>query len=394
MKKFPLFLSVPLFFSHGALYSGDFAFHGSAKNSIYSYDSDKAHTRVYQYARLNVESPDRRINANLSARAMTDLNSTLSDDLRFKAYSFNVGINDIFQHRLNLTLGRQFLHPGAVLGALDGIHARLKMSDKMSLQLYSGLESPYLRDTELNRDRFVVGGLMQLKNIASSRLQLLYLQKSDNGEILWQLTGFNLDNSLLHRTNLRIQSHYDIQNDRMHRLLISARHSLSESLAMFAALTRQCPQIYANSIYTIFEPDAYTQYRAGAAVRLLSDLYLNGEFQLIQFTEENASKIFINLSNKNGSLGLAYESGYIGDQLSLMFDCNIELLPELIASVYVDYSRYRTETIYEYDNQLANAARLSYRFNRHLSIDAEYQWLTNRYKQSDSRFLNHIAFRW
>ena len=69
-------------------------------------------------------------------------------------------------------------------------------------------------------------------------------------------------------------------------------------------------------------------------------------------------------------------------------------MKSFVASVYVDYSKYRTEEIYEYDNQLANAARLSYRLNRHFAVDVEYQWLTNRFKKQDSRFLNHISYLW
>jgi len=61
--------------------------------------------------------------------------------------------------------------------------------------------------------------------------------------------------------------------------------------------------------------------------------------------------------------------------------------------LYADYSKYRTETIYEYDDQIANAARLSYSLGR-WNFVGEYQWLTNRLKENDSRFLNHITYRW
>jgi len=77
-----------------------------------------------------------------------------------------------------------------------------------------------------------------------------------------------------------------------------------------------------------------------------------------------------------------------------MFDLFYEVMPNLIASLYVDYSKYRVEEVYEFDNQLANAARISYRLGRNWTFDVEYQWLSNRFKESDSRFLNHISFVW
>jgi hypothetical protein len=68
-------------------------------------------------------------------------------------------------------------------------------------------------------------------------------------------------------------------------------------------------------------------------------------------------------------------------------------MPQLLASLNIDYSRYRTETIYEFENQLANAVRLSYKFQRHWTVDLEYQWLTNRFKDQDSRILNYINYQ-
>ena len=112
------------------------------------------------------------------------------------------------------------------------------------------------------------------------------------------------------------------------------------------------------------------------------------------FEQDNANQRYATIGNTFGDIGLIWENGYAGDQLAVMLNMFYEVVPNLVASVYVDYSQYRLEEIYEYDNQLANAARLSYRIGRHWTIDVEYQWLTNKYKSSDSRFLNHIAFVW
>jgi len=396
MKTRICFILAGLLLVSSVAFSQGLRFHGFVRNSIYSYDADKTHTRAYQYVRLGVATNNNRFSLNSSMRALTDANQPLTNDQRFKAYTLNLQCRDLLWKRLNLTIGRQFLHPGTVMGALDGVNGNLKILKYLSLQFYAGTESHFQRAFKIYKvqDSFVTGGLLQVHKLFSSRLQLLYLQKKNDAAIFWQLAGINFDNTLLPLTRLRVQAHYDLQNNRLHRLLASVRNRWCDKFMTTLEYKSQYPQVYANSYFTIFEPNAYQQFRLNAAVEFIKGYYLSGQYQLVQFEDDNANRMFLTLQNNNGSIGLVYESGFAGDQLGLMFDYAYEVFHNLLVSVYIDYSKYRTEEVYEYDNQLANAARLSYRFNRHWSIDVEYQWLNNRYKEMDSRFLNHISCRW
>ena len=99
-------------------FAGDLQFHGRASNSLYSYEDTTSHTRIYQFVRFSLESPSMsNFSLNVSLRALSDLNVTLDEDLRFKAYNLNLEFKKLF-NRLDLVLGRQFLHPGTVLGGL------------------------------------------------------------------------------------------------------------------------------------------------------------------------------------------------------------------------------------------------------------------------------------
>ncbi len=378
------------------LYALGLIFHGSAKNSAYSYESDKAHTRIYQYGRLSLATTNSRLTLSTSFRALTDANQTLGNDQRFKAYSLNLKIADLLWRRIDISVGRQFLHPGTVLGALDGLSVDVKVLKNLSLQLYGGSEGHFdraLKTYDID-DSFVAGGLVHVKKLFDSNLQLLYLQKNNQSDIYWQLAGLNIDNNSLAHTSFRLQSHYDLQNERMHRLLFSARRDWSERILTTVEYRSQYPQIYANSFFTIFQPEAYRQYRVAGAVEFLPSYYIEAEARLIKIESENANRLFLSLYNEDGSIGFFYENGYLGDQVGLAFDYAYQILPKLIASLYIDYSKYRTEEIYEFENQMGNAARLSYRINRHWMVDLEYQWLTNRIKKNDSRVLNHISFIW
>lgn len=397
MDKKYLILLVGLIFCLAACLSAqDLKFHGKIANTTYSLEKEEVHTRLYQTIRFSVEKTSwNRLTVNTYFRALTDLNETLDNDLRYKFYQFNLQIQKLLG-RIDLAAGRLFLHPGTVLGGLDGFQTKFHLTKNISWQLYGGVESHFLRSAKIyeSEDGYVAGSLFEWQKLFSSSLQMLYLQKANADDIYWQLAGINLINSSLPHTRLKIQSHYDLKNSRLHKLLFDARYQLGQALFLSMGFKNQYPQVYANSFFTIFEIDPYQKYSLSCSYNLTGSYFANGAYQLIKMDDETANQVILSVSNDNGNIGFIYESGYAGDQLGVMLDYAYAIRPELIASAYIDYSRYRTETVYEYENQLANAVRLSYRFYKRWLVDLEYQWLTNRFKDSDSRILNHIHFNW
>jgi hypothetical protein len=389
------FLIFFVFIAASAFASG-IGFHGSVRNSVYSYESDETHTRMYQYARFSAVSPCTKFTFQTSLRALTDAQESLTSEERFKLYSLRLNGKGLFNKKFDFSVGRLFLHPGTVLGALDGLNAKYTFSKHYSLQVYGGVESHFKRSLKVyeTKDSQTVGGLFQISRYFASKLQFLYLRKANENEIFWHLTGLNFDTALLPKTILRAQAHYDLEQSRVHRLLLSARNTWSSTFMTTLEYKQQFPQVYANSYFTIFTPEAYQRVRLGVAYEFIKNYNIQAQYQVVAFEDDNANQFYLTVGNNWGNLGMVYENGYAGDQLGLMFDVFYEVIPNLVASLYVDYSKYRVEEVYEFDNQLANAARLSYRLGRHWTFDVEYQWLTNRYKDSDSRFLNHISFVW
>jgi len=279
---------------------------------------------------------------------------------------------------------------------LDGVSAVVRYNSKISLQLYGGVESHFLRSAQIYKpeDALVAGGMFQWQKLWKNNLQLFALHKSNDAGTLWQITGLNLDNYLIPRTVLRVQAHFDTQNERLHRLLASAQYRVMNPLFFSAGFKSQYPQIYANSFYTIFEISQYQQYYFNCAYQLFKNYFLNARFQMLQMDDESANQILMSVDNQHGSLGFIYESGYSGEQLGIMADYAVVLLNKLTLSASVDYSRYKIEEVYAFENQLGNALRVSYQFLPRWYFDLEYQWLQNRFQDSDSRILNHIHYSW
>jgi len=394
---FIVFVNAALIILSNDVFAQGIEFHGRTSSSIYSYEDEGTHTRAYQFVRFNVKhSRYNNIRLNTFMRFLTDNKTDLDSEYRYKMYYVNLEAKNLLKGRIDLTVGRQFLHPGTVLGALDGVHTKVTVSKNLYVKLYGGVESHFQRSFKIYEadDALVYGGLFQVHKVFSSAVQLLYLQKTNTDGAFWQIGGMNFENNSIPNLQLKAQSHYDLVNSRFHRLLFAAKYNLQRKMFVTVEFKNQYPQIYSNSFFSIFEPEAYRQYRVACSYNIIGDYFLNGQMQYLQFDTETANRIFLSMFNNNSSIGLIYESGYAGEQLGVMLDYLYDITSQWTASLYMDYSKYKVQKVYEFENQISNAARISYRLNRHISVDLECQWLMNRYKKQDSRLLNHIHLSW
>jgi len=378
---------------------------GRLSNSVYflektDIDASSGATqlaRIYQYFRFTARIREYNdLSLNISARALTDTEAELSSEERFRAYRLSLSASKLFKGLLDFELGRQFLHPGIPFGSLDGLNLLVRPASNFEWQLFGGVESHLQRSFKVYEfdDATVFGSALKFRNFYDGDIQLAYLHKRSRNEDQWQIAGMNISNRYFDPVSFLIQAHYDLVNERFHRLYLSTHYRVSNDVNFYLRLKQQYPQIYGDSFFRIFEFEAYSQAGLGFNYALSENYSVGANYTLIQLDDGDGHRVVTDFSNRNGSIGFVYETGDLGDQLSLLFDYGYEILPDLMASLSVDYTRYRFEEIYDYENQLANALRLSYKFTRHLRADLEYQWLNNRFKDSDQRLLNHIHYIW
>jgi hypothetical protein len=401
LMPYLLFLIVSTIIVPAASENADFRFFGSAGNTIYAYEDTGTHIKLYQTAAFTLEKPGKNhLSLNTMLGGLTDLNkdfnNVIDDDDQLKIYDLNLTGKNLLNNHLYLRMGRQFLHPGTVLGGLDGLYVKGKFLKKLSLAAYGGLESHFQNNASLqDADKgAAAGGWLRLRDLFATNIQLFYLQKFNMEEIFWQIIGANIRNNLLPRTETDIQCHYDLLNARFHRIAVGTRHPVIRQLMLNLGYKRQLPQIYANSFFTLFKIKAYQQIKAGFSYNFFRSFLLNNQYQLLVIEGDMASKLLTSVGNNWGSIGILYETGYVGEQIGAVADFAYDIIESLTISANIDYSMYKPEEIYEFDKQLANAARLSYRIKNRWLVELEYQWLFNRFKEYDSRILNRIRFTW
>ncbi len=404
MKKFIagtlfLFMLICLVQAQGIQFSG------FVRNSVYAYsaqktpDSDKTelHTRLYQT--LHTDVYFKQLGGwqmHIAGRALTDLaESDLSELKRFKAYRFSISKKNLF-HMIDLEIGRQFLHPGLVLGSIDGLNVTLKPLPWFSWQVYGGVESHLLRAAKIYdfEEATVLGTQFKFTNLFNSTASLVYLQKRRQGTTQWQLVGLNFFNHRIDNLLILLQAHYDLVNNRFHRLYLSGRYRLNSKFLINAYVKQQYPQIYNDSYFKIFEVEKYWLSGLNCVYQLTENYALSAMMQGVQLEEGYGNRFIVLLSTKNGNLGVVYELGDLGNQLGALFNYRYQLMRHLLLTLNLDYTRYRFEKQFDYDHQLANAVGLQYQFLKHWNLRLEYQWLQNKDYKSDQRVLNHISFVW
>jgi hypothetical protein len=377
---------------------------GRITNSTYIYEGEKVdgtsgattHTRLYQYLRLTARAKEwNNLSLNISARALSDLAEDLEDEDRFKAYRLSLSAERLF-NILDFEVGRMFLHPGITFGSLDGANLRFWVNKQLSVQAFGGVESHLFRSFKIydSEDATVYGGSVKYSRFFNTDLQLAYLQKQRSSSDQWQILGLNLSNYSLKTLSFLGQVHYDFINSRPHRIYFSARYLPSNKWNLVLNVKQQYPQIYGDSYFKIFDVKKYSQAGVSGGYSLTEKYAVNARYNYIKLEEGQGHRIILTLSDLNGSIGMIYETGDLGDQLGVILDYGYEFFPNFIGSLSIDYSRYRFEEVYDYESQLANAVRGVYKFAKHWRVDLEYQWLNNRFKDSDHRVLNHIHYIW
>lgn len=378
---------------------------GRFTNSVYAYEpmylrgteNPETHVYLYQFLRFQARIKEyNNLTLNLDTRMLTDLQEEIDNEYRFRLNRLTLSAQDLFGGYLDFKIGRMFLHPGVVFGSLDGANITVKPIRDLHVQVFGGVESHLYRSYKLYNfdEATVLGGSVKYFNLLSSNFQLSYLQKTFKSDMQWQLLGLNFSNYALNQWNFLLQVHYDMANSRLHRIYFSTRYSPFKELYFNLNLKQQHPQIYADSYYTIFNFKEYRQGGLGATYYLNDEYSVSANYNLFMLEEGQGHRVIASVGNFNGSVGLVFETGDLGDQVGFMIDYGYEFIPGLIGSVAIDYTRYRFEEIYAYEDQLGNALRVAYTFSKNIKADLEYQLLNNKFKETDHRILNHIHIIW
>ena len=230
---------------------------GRSSNSVYAFqNNDTTHVRLYQYLRFTGTAKEwNYLSLNVAARVLTDTELDLPDESRFRAYRLSLSGRNLFNNLLDFEIGRQFFHPGVTMGSLDGLNLNFKFSKQLNWQLFGGVESHLFKAMKVyNPDQATVYGTnIKYRNLYGTDMQVAFLEKRTKNETQWRILGLNLSNYALTNFNFQSQFHYDMVNNRMHRVYVMGKFIPGNDLHFMVHFKLQHPQIYGDSFFQIFD---------------------------------------------------------------------------------------------------------------------------------------------
>jgi len=379
--------------------SGSGYFHGSASNIFYAWQDAGYHLRARQALALNAGSGSWLISGSLGG--LLDFNSDFKNLTPARdylgVYSLYAGSRELLDHKLTLLVGRQFLSPGLSVGCLDGVYAAYAFSPRFAGSAYVGVDALYDRSARIYNisEGVTTGATFDARRLFDNQTdaQFFYLVKASDAPF-WEIGGVNLRNRSFTSLTLSSQLQFDFLNERFHRAALSCRKEITTDLEVGAGISQTYPQIYSNAYFSYFRISARQVLRADADWTFYKSLRVHGQYRFLNFEADNAQQVSATLGNDNGGVGLLFETGYSGRQISLTADYSRDLGDYWNLSANIDYSKYKSEEQLSFENSLANALRASCRLGRSWQISLEGQWMMNPLKDYDARVLNRVQYRW
>lgn len=220
--------------------------------------SDETAMPVYEYLLLNVLNIDNEgMTFKGYGRLATDIKDVVDADSRL--YYAYLEKNGLFNRRLDLRFGRQFVVTTAGASVMDGLDLKLNRVGPVSLRFFGGGDATYYEDYD--KDDLIWGAEINglfLEN--SLNLGISYLQKWDESELTKELIGFDLDYDRKNLVNVYSELQLNYLNNVVSYFLAGAKYYKSPKWNLRGEYLYSLPVFSSTSIYSVFAVDKYQEF--------------------------------------------------------------------------------------------------------------------------------------
>ncbi|MCX8010007.1 MAG: hypothetical protein N3A61_02545 [Ignavibacteria bacterium] len=374
------------------------------------------HARHYESMQLGIVKNNFSINTYL--QYSNDYGSKMLDDPEFKFYNLYIDWKNI-ANLADVRIGRQFIYGGLGAGTIDGLNLKLYPIKNHSLQIYYGALIPPYKDLSFFKsikDNYLYGARLNSSIVPNTQININWMKRNRKPEDFLATrpdSAFNpikvpISISSIPEHYLNFDVSYDFSNssyaygridydfnfEKVSRGEFNIRYNITKSLGANAGFTYREPRVLKNSIFSVFDISNSKEVEAGIDYKFTSDLTAYGKFGLIQYKDDNSSRIGLGLNTKYGSISYLKNFGYAGelDALSLyLFYALFE--NKLFVNGGASYSNYKLDKNQsESYTNLSSMIGLNYKPFIYLSFDVQLQYITNRFYKNDVRSLIKINY--
>jgi len=166
--------------------------------------------------------------------------------------------------RGEIRLGRQFVAVGAGAGTVDGIRADVRNLGPLNLSVFCGYDVRFAETTDQTRGgNYLVGASAGGSFFTGNNLEISYLRKYDDGDIIREMAGAHVDQRFLGKAKAYADLRYDLLHEAYSEFLAGVKvFPFKDPVTITAEYFSSYPTFDADTIYTVF---AVTRYQEGLA---------------------------------------------------------------------------------------------------------------------------------
>ena len=315
----------------------------------------------------------------------------------------------------DIRIGRQFVFAGVGRGPIDGIRLSFNSRENGKLLLYAGTMAPAVNPDNIDswNESNIFGGELTAYYLLGNVMKFSFVRRSRKVEpfelsfprfgisslnpssLQQQAAGINIARSLSDNMSLYLRGDFGIgegaldKSVSMDRGEIALTHNKRNSHYLTLELLNRKPLVYVNSFFSNFSSLLRRSNELSVSFdkKTAENLWLNSKIAFVIYgtssESEGANSLRINsgFKFKSFSSGLIFRNGYGGDWLGLNAGYYGLVMQSLSLRIDGEWSMFSL-TSYDLgndkDESIAFSLRtgINWRFNRHVSLDAEIQSLS------------------
>lgn len=388
---------------------------GRFSSSLYSFerfdsaDVSKNHLRAYQMLNLNVNYGDVSIRSYLNFE--NDFAQNIKDDPRLRFYNLYLEARNIFNIG-TLKLGRQPIINGVVGGLMDGVSLSLRKNDFQLSGFYGGNVPAYqkLELIENFSDNYVAGGKLSTTVIDNFRFGIGYVNKNfkpidykairldpnlnpievliQNKSNQFQFITGEAAYYLPQKFSVNVNYEYDLNFLTTSKIEFDGRYEEIKDLGLNFYYGFREPKIRYNSIFSVFDYGNTEEIEMGADIRISNNFTVLGQLGIVNYKDDNASRVGIGLATSVGTFNYKKTFGYAGQMDAISGYSAYTLADGFITpSAGFSYTTYKLSPNAKENSLTSILVGLNFRPFRKLSFDIQGQYMDNKIYKDDFRLL-------
>ena len=315
----------------------------------------------------------------------------------------------------DIRIGRQFVFAGVGRGPIDGVRLSFNGRGNGKLLLYAGTMAPVTNPDKVDswNESNIFGGELTAYHLLGNVMKFSFVRRSRKIEpfelnfpslgfstlnpssLQQQAAGIDIARSLSDNMSLYLRGDFGIGEGAFDRNISIGRgeivltHNKRNSHYLTLELLNRKPLVYVNSFFSNFSSLLRRSNELSVSFdkKTAENLWLNFKIAYVNYGKsdkgERSNSLRINggFRFKSFSSGLIFRNGYGGDWLGINAGYYGKVIRSVSLRIDGDWSMFSLTSFDLVDNRDESSAfslrtGINWRFNRHISLDAELQSLS------------------